>query len=115
MNSPQEESQVLHHRGAWPRPIGKEELEKLKVAIATKEEFPVDSDNAFSRTSEEWVGMEEILSDAHVFILHSQREAVDVYRVLIIVKSNLFNADVWKFHTEDMSDIEHEYDTQGGF
>ena len=113
MNSPREENQALHSRGGWPRPINADGLNKLKLCIAEKEGFPVDSENAFLRTSEEWILMEDILSSNHLFILHSfnDDEGIDVWRIVLIMKSNLFNICTYKYYTEDMSDLAYEYDS----
>lgn len=113
MSHPSEESQALHSRGGWPRPINAEALEKLKLCIASNEGFPVDSENAFIRTSEAWVGMEGVLSNSHLFILHSfvEDECIDCWRIILIMKSNLFNVCTYKYYKEDMSDLEYEYDS----
>jgi hypothetical protein len=66
----EEESNVLSDRAKWPAPIGVEELLALKLAMASKEGMPVDSDNCFIRISEEWVNMEECLAECFIAVFH---------------------------------------------
>jgi len=112
MFEPREESKALHHRGLWPRPVGVVELEKLKVAIATQNSFPTDSDNAFQRTHEEWISMEELLAESHVFVIKSKvTDTQEVYRIFVILQSNLLIFSVYKAHTEELDDLEFEYES----
>ena len=71
MNSRIEEgSSAITETKNWPSKISEQELSALKVAIAAHEEFPVDSDNAFKRDSEEWIGMEEALGQCMFAVFH---------------------------------------------
>lgn len=111
MNNPQEESKALHHRGQWPTPIGAEELRKLKLAIATHDKLKLTSDNSFDRTSEEWIAMEDVLSESSVFVVRQTVFGNPVNRIFVITPSNLLSFITYKFHKEDMSDLEFEHDS----
>lgn len=47
-----------------------EELEDIKMTIATYNEFPKGETTAFRRDSSEWKALEELLAEANIAIFH---------------------------------------------
>lgn len=115
MTNIREESDALHKRSMWPRPINASELIKLKLAIASREEFPLNSDNSFNRVCDEWVEMEEVLNESHVFVLRTNigDETGDefVNRIFIVAPIRFTHLQIWRFFKDDLSDLEQDFDT----
>ena len=93
-SSTQEGSDALKDRTRWSSIISSEELEALKRAIAQAEDFPVDEDNAFLRTSEEWITLEEVLGTCFIAVFnHYKPEEWEREGQAIILVSPLITGD----------------------
>ena len=67
----EEESKALSNRQQWPSKLSEEQLTKLKLALAEQYGFAVDSDNAFVKTSDEWIEMEEALGRCYFAVFNN--------------------------------------------
>lgn len=91
-----------------PSRVSVEELEKIKVVFATHYNFEVDSDNAFVRTSEEWLEMEKALDNCRIAVFHNYKgqnwEAPGV--VFFFLAQHLEdNFQVWACEGSDISKL----------
>lgn len=107
-NRIEEGSSVLSNRKQRADIISEEELHALKLAIATKESFPLDSDNAFLKTGEEWVGMEEALSRCYIAVFHHyqcerwEKEATCIFLLSPFIESQF---QLWIAEENDLSKL----------
>lgn len=109
MNTPIEEgSKALSTRKGWGDHISTSELELLKLAIATVEEFPVDDTNAFNRTSEEWIGLEEALGNCCIAVFHHYKPEYwksEGVAIILLSQTSEEHFQLWVSEKGDCSDL----------
>ena len=109
MNSQtQEGSSAISSRKGWGDHISEGELNLLKLAIATLEDFPVDHTNTFDRASDAWIGMEEALGNCCIAVFHHyqpEQWAGEGTAIVLLSQTHEEHYQLWVSEKGDCSDL----------
>jgi hypothetical protein len=99
----EESSGALKSRSQRPMAISELELEALKVAIAEMEGYEKAESGEYIKTTEEWVGMEELIALCNIAVFHHYKADAWADEGTVIFLLSPFREDnfqVW-FSTQD--------------